>query len=217
MKNKVRNIVTMDSNNEENQEIFDIKIETYSIVKLKYILTGEIITCDFAKNKSNIYKKPSRNIRRIYFDNPLVVALFGKEAGDIIKYKENEIDDKDIYVEVININNTFFTDEEIAMYGNNDSNLNENNYINEFGISIKRDINLNTLEMLIELLKNWLKTNELTIGDIINFRGNTKWITLNINGNGYYINADTTLMLILHARELKFLLKTMKITILVES
>ena len=87
-KNRIRNIVTMKSENEDKEdkiEIFDLKIETYSIVKLKYILTGEVVTCDFAKNKSNKYKKPSRNIKRIYIDNPLAVALFDKETGDIIK------------------------------------------------------------------------------------------------------------------------------------
>ncbi len=193
MKNKVRSIVTMDSNNEENQEIFDIKIETYSIVKLKYILTGEVITCDFARNKSNIYKKPSRNIKRIYFDNPLAVAIFGKEAGDIIKYKENEIDDKDIYVEVINVNNTFFTEEEIAMYGNNDIKLQQDNELEEFRVPIINGTIINSKDNLIKLLNIWLeKTVEMTIGDIDNFPKYTKWISLNLNGNIYFINSDSS-------------------------
>ena len=123
---KNRNIVTMNIENEDIKDkiqIFDRKIETYSIVKLKYILTGEVVTCDFAKNKYNKYKKPSRNIKRIYFDNPLAVALFDKEAGDIIKYKENELDEKDIYVEVLNVNNNFFTDEELEVFTRNNSEI----------------------------------------------------------------------------------------------
>ena len=288
---KNRNIVTMNIENEDikdKTQIFDRKIETYSIVKLKYILTGEVVTCDFAKNKYNKYKKPSRNIKRIYFDNPLAVALFDKETGDIIRYRENEIDEKDIYVEVLNVNNNFFTDEEIESFTKDNSeimnsleNLNDeekstNNseamepkifeynstrlsfrkatidamndndilIINVIGaenpdsngrfkmtkteiyqtfdnviysVAYNRDGNFNypktpnkaqqftdvampivkdticnSKEELIKLLKNWLQTNENTIGDIDNYPGYTKWVELNINGNKYYINADTT-------------------------
>jgi hypothetical protein len=49
----------------------------------------------------------------------------------------------------------------------------------------------NTKDQLIILLKNWLKTNETKIGNGENKTGNTKWIFLNLNGNDYYINADT--------------------------
>lgn len=287
---KNRNIVTMNIENEDIKDkiqIFDRKIETYSIVKLKYILTGEVVTCDFAKNKYNKYKKPSRNIKRIYFDNPLAVALFDKETGDIIRYRENEIDEKDIYVEVLSVNNNFFTDEEIESFTKDNSeimnsleNLNDKekstnnseamepkifeynstrlsfrkatidamNYndiliINVIGaknpdsngrfkmtkteihqtfdnvintVAYNRDGNYNYLSTpnraqqfrvitmpiilgticnskddLIKLLKNWLETNENTIGDFDNYLGNTKWIFLNLNGNNYYINADT--------------------------
>jgi hypothetical protein len=45
---------------------------------------------------------------------------------------------------------------------------------------------------LIQLLKNWLKTNETTIGNEAYSTGNTKWIFLMLNGNNYYLNADTT-------------------------
>ncbi len=50
----------------------------------------------------------------------------------------------------------------------------------------------NSKEELITLLKNWLETNELTIGNGESLTGNTKWIFITINGNDYYINADTT-------------------------
>lgn len=50
----------------------------------------------------------------------------------------------------------------------------------------------NTKDELIKLLENWLETNELTIGNGESLTGNTKWIFLNLNGNKYYINADTT-------------------------
>ncbi len=50
----------------------------------------------------------------------------------------------------------------------------------------------NSKDELITLLKNWLETNELTIGNGESLTGNTKWIFIIINGNDYYINADTT-------------------------
>ena len=50
----------------------------------------------------------------------------------------------------------------------------------------------NSKNELILVLKNWLKTNEQSIGNGENKTGHTKWIFLNLNGNKYYINADTT-------------------------
>lgn len=50
----------------------------------------------------------------------------------------------------------------------------------------------NSKDELILVLKSWLKTNEITIGNGENKTGNTKWIFLKINENKYYINADTT-------------------------
>lgn len=195
IKNSNRNIVTMNRENEYKEykeEELDHKIETYSIVKLKYILTGEVITCDFAKNKSNKYKKPYINIKRIYFDNPLAVALFDKEMGDIIKYKNNEFDENYFYVEILNVNNSLSTDEERAMYENNDIKLNKDYELEKVGIPIINGTICNSKVDLIKLLKNWLETNENTIGDLDNFPRNTKWIFLYLNGNNYYINADTT-------------------------
>ncbi len=49
----------------------------------------------------------------------------------------------------------------------------------------------NSKDQLITLLKNWLKTNEPTIGNGKNKTGNTKWIFLILNENNYYINADS--------------------------
>ena len=195
LKKRNRNSVTMNSLNEDKEdkkEIFDRKIETWSIVKLKYILTGEVVTCDFAKNTSKKYKKPSQNIKRIYFEMPLAVALFDKQMGDIIKYKDNELNENYIYVEVLDINNSLSTDEERAMYGNNDTKLNEDNELGKAGMSIIKGEICYSIEELINLLKIWLeKTDEMTIGDIDNFPKYTKWIFLNLNGNNYYMNADT--------------------------
>jgi hypothetical protein len=50
----------------------------------------------------------------------------------------------------------------------------------------------NSKDELILVLKCWLKTNEITIGNGENKTGNTKWIFLKLNDNKYYINADTT-------------------------
>jgi hypothetical protein len=192
IKNRNQNIVTMNSENEDKEEIVDLKIETWSIVTLKYILTGEVVTCDFAKNKSNKYKKPFRNIKRIYFDNPLAVALFDKETGDIIKYKENELDENYIYVEVLNVNNNLFTDEEFAMYGEKGLTTKEVSELEVNGIPINIGTKCNSKDELILVFKSWLETNETAIGDIDNYPKYTKWIFLNLNGNNYFINADTT-------------------------
>lgn len=50
----------------------------------------------------------------------------------------------------------------------------------------------NSKDELITTLKNWLKTNENTIGNGEIKTGNTKIIFLKLNDNKYYINADTT-------------------------
>jgi len=291
IKNRIRNIDKMNSKNEDNEdnfEILDRKIESHSIVTLKYILSGKVVTCDFTENKSKKYIIPRPNIKRIYFDNPLAVALFDKETGEIIKYKENEIDEKDIYVEVLKVNNTFFTDEEREFFTKDNpektnglENLNEElrltkklkvmepqifeytskrltfrkaiidemqdndiliinvieaknpdnngrfkmtkkqinntfdnvissvaynrdgnfNYhktpnkaqqFTDVAMPIVKDTICNSKEELIKLLKNWLQTNENTIGDIDNYPNNIKWIFLNLNNNNYFINADTT-------------------------
>jgi hypothetical protein len=47
-------------------------------------------------------------------------------------------------------------------------------------------------DQLIMLLKNWLQSNEPTIGNGKNKTGNTKWIFLYLNDKEYYINGDTT-------------------------
>lgn len=57
---------------------------------------------------------------------------------------------------------------------------------------IERETICYSKDQLVMLLKNWLKTNEPTIGNGNNKTGNTKWIILNLNGNKYSINADTT-------------------------
>jgi len=291
IKNRIRNIDKMNSKNEDNEdnfEILDRKIESHSIVTLKYILTGKVVTCDFTENKSKKYIIPRPNIKRIYFDNPLAVALFDKETGDIIKYKENEIDEKDIYVEVLKVNNTLFTEEEIEFFTKDNSektngleNLTEeekstnksksmepqifeytktrltfkktiidemqdndiliinveeaqnednngrfkmtkkqiyntfNNVINSETYNTGPDYNYkktpkkaqqfsvvampivkgktcNTKDDLVKLLKNWLGTNENTIGDLKGKKSNPEpWIRIKIDNDSYQINADS--------------------------
>jgi hypothetical protein len=44
---------------------------------------------------------------------PLAIALMEKSAGELIKFKLNETDENDIYIEILNVNNNLFTDEEI--------------------------------------------------------------------------------------------------------
>lgn len=57
---------------------------------------------------------------------------------------------------------------------------------------IVRNTKCHSKEQLITLLKNWLQTNEPTIGNEKNKTGNTKWVFLYLNDKEYYINGDTT-------------------------
>jgi hypothetical protein len=58
-------------------------------------------------------------------------------------------------------------------------------------IKIMEKSKCNSKDQLITLLKDWLKTNEPTIGNRENKTGNTIWIVLNLNGSNYYINGDS--------------------------
>ncbi len=118
-KHRNRYIVSSENKTVEEEEIEDNKITTWSTIELKYILTSEVVNFRISENQSNKYKN-KLEIRRLHYKNPLAVSLLEKTTGDIIKYKINELDENYIYVEVLNVNNNLFTDEEIAMYGNND-------------------------------------------------------------------------------------------------
>lgn len=114
-----RYIVSSENKTVEEEEIEDKKITTWSTIELKYILTSEVVNFRISENQSNKYKN-KLEIRRLHYKNPLAVSLLEKTTGDIIKYKIDELDENYIYVEVLNVNNNLFTDEEIAMYENNE-------------------------------------------------------------------------------------------------
>ena len=76
------------------------KIRIGSIVKLKYILTGEVVTLQISEYQSGVIENQSK-IRRINSKMPLAVSLLDKEVGDIVKFKVNISDENEVYVEVL--------------------------------------------------------------------------------------------------------------------
>jgi hypothetical protein len=182
-----RNHYTLSSKSEieDEEEKVNNKISTGSIFKVKYILTGEVITHQIIENKSSKPKNKSEIIR-INFKDPLAVSIFDKEIGDIIKLHENEI-----YLEVLDVDNSFFSEEEREFFENNDLNINEAGKLSKNSMTIKKGTTFFKKDDLIDLLKGWLETSEETIGDIVNYPKNTEWIILYLNDKKYYINADT--------------------------
>lgn len=112
LKKRNQNIEFSENENSRLEEVFIEKISTGSIVRLKYILTGEVVTLQISENQSLKYKNKSE-IRRLHYKMPLAIALMEKSAGELIKFKLNETDENYIYVEILNVNNNLFTDEEI--------------------------------------------------------------------------------------------------------
>jgi hypothetical protein len=112
-KHKNRYIVSSENEINEDEEVDDNKISIGSIIKLKYILTGEVVTLQISENQSN---KNKTEIRRLHYKMPLAVSLLGKETDDIVKFKISELDNNEVFVEVLNVNNTLFTEEEIAFF-----------------------------------------------------------------------------------------------------
>jgi len=82
------------------------KIRIGSIVRLKFISTNKIILILISKYKSGkIENQPE--IQRLYYKNPLAVALLNKEVGGKVVFRLNELDENEVKVEVLAINNEF--------------------------------------------------------------------------------------------------------------
>jgi|GEM_PF-3445914 len=176
-KKEKNEITSSESKTEDEEEIIDNKITSVSVVKLKYILTGEVVTLRISESQSNKAQKKSE-IQRIYFRLPLADSLLGKETGAIIKYKINPLDEKDIYVEVLEVNNSLFSEEELDFFKAGD---------------LKNAIKVcNSKEDLILEFERWLETEEPTIGNGNYKTNNSVCIRLVLNENHYYINADST-------------------------
>ena len=71
------------------------KIRIGSIVKLKYILTGEVVTLQISEYQSGVIENQSK-IRRINSKMPLAVSLLDKEVGDLVKFKVNISDENEV-------------------------------------------------------------------------------------------------------------------------
>ena len=111
-KKRNQNIEFSENENSWLEEELIEKISTGSIVQLKYIVTGEVVTLQVSENQSMKYKNKSE-IRRLHYKMPLAIDLMEKSAGELMKFKLNETDVNYIYVEILNVNNNLFTDEYI--------------------------------------------------------------------------------------------------------
>jgi len=94
-------------------------IKLGSLVRLKYVLTGEIINISISENE-NIKFKNNTDIIRINFKSPLAIALLGKQEGDKIKFKKNLLDEVEVYVMILDVNNGFNSNTENVIFENND-------------------------------------------------------------------------------------------------
>ena len=180
MKNKfhkslfVQNEVEVVDENEDEIGASAPRIYIGIRVFIKYILTDEIVEieiCDTQNRREN-------NVVFVNHHMPLATSLLNKEVGDIIKFKKNTTDKNYIYVEV----------HQIGDYGNEEEIHNPVEENNILANSINRDTKCNSKNELINILRNWLRTNEETIGV---GRG-IRWIDLNINGSVYFLNSDST-------------------------
>lgn len=94
-------------------------ITTGSLVRLKYVLTGEIINILISENE-NLKFNINSEIIRINVKTPLALALLGKQEGNTIKFKKSLSDEQEVYVVILDVNNGFNSDTETAIIENNE-------------------------------------------------------------------------------------------------
>lgn len=92
-------------------------IITGSLVRLKYVLTGEIINILISENE-NLKFKINSEIIRINVKTPLSIALLDKQEGNTIKFKKSLSDEQEVYVVVLDVNNGFNSDTETVIIEN---------------------------------------------------------------------------------------------------
>jgi transcription elongation GreA/GreB family factor len=85
---------------EQEEEINERCTSVGSKVKLYYIKEDKILSLIISENTN---KADSKNL---HYKLPLALALYNKEAGSIVKFKKNEADEKYIYVEVLDVDNS---------------------------------------------------------------------------------------------------------------
>ena len=105
-------------------------IKLGSLVRLKYVLTGEIINILISENE-NIKFKNNSDINRINVKTPLAIALLGMEEGDTIKLKKNLLDEVEVFVLILGVNNGFNSNTETVIV--------ENNYLKPEKLKIKQN------------------------------------------------------------------------------
>ena len=141
-------------------------IKIGSLVRLKYVLTGEIRNIIISENENNKLKNNS-DIIRINYKSPLGIALMNMQESDIIKFKKSQLDEEEIYVVILDVNNGFDTNTEIVIIENNDFETQKNSENIEKTVmnskeNIKQD-HLNREELFLSyfiLDENWFGQNK---------------------------------------------------------
>jgi hypothetical protein len=141
-------------------------IKIGSLVRLKYVLTGEIRNIIISENENNKLKNNS-DIIRINYKSPLGIALLNMQESDIIKFKKSQLAEEEIYVVILDVNNGFDTNAEIVIIENNDLEIQNNSENIEKTVmnskeNIKQD-HLNREELFLSyfiLDENWFGQNK---------------------------------------------------------
>jgi hypothetical protein len=94
-------------------------IKLGSLIRLKYVLTGEIINILISENE-NLHFKNNSDVNRINIKTPLAIALLNRQEGDTIKFKKNLLDDVEVFVLILDVNNGFNSNTENVILENND-------------------------------------------------------------------------------------------------
>jgi transcription elongation GreA/GreB family factor len=152
-------------------------IKLGSLVRLKYVLTGEIINILISENE-NIKFKNNSDINRINVKTPLAIALLDMEEGDTIKFKKNLLDDVEVFVLILDVNNGFNSNTETVIFENNDieTNINFEN--------LKKNLESSTKDIKHDRLNG----EELFLSYFIldeNWYGQNKTITVTFIGGNY--------------------------------
>jgi hypothetical protein len=144
-------------------------IKIGSLVRLRYILTGEVITLLISENQSGKINNQSEIIR-INSKMPLAIGLLNKHEGSTIKFKKNKLDEKEIYVIVLDVNNGFNSETEIVIIENDNLEINEDSEIQEKKIQPTKQTEAMEPKKNIEISKCFfIRRNRLDENIIVEF------------------------------------------------
>lgn len=176
-------------------------IKIGSLVRLKYVLTGEIRNIIISENENNKLKNNS-DIIKINYKSPLGMALMNMQESDIIKFKISQLDEVEIYVVILDVNNGFNTNTEIVIIENNDLETNiESEYLND---NVEPSINNEIMKPNLNLNQDMKKLHKEIIYSYLVLGWSHRKIEINIlniespeRGGGFKV------MEILHSYDIK--------------